>query len=290
MNPAFALAEVLWILNGHEDAAFLNYWNSRLPLFAGRGPTYTGAYGYRLRRRFGLDQVERAVNALSKNGATRQVVLQIWDPRRDLPKSDGDPASPDVPCNVTSLLKLRNGRLEWMQVLRSNDLFLGVPHNFVQFTMLQEVMAGWLGIEPGSYTQVADSLHAYVGDAKALREPARVPLPQSDTSIAFPRRISEKELGRLDTKARMMTRNDLRAKGLDKEVAGYKGPEEFRAWLCLLGAEAARRRRWDGLVAELEGEITSPVLSLLWSRWRKRVDESLRRRNELEAASEHAVL
>ena len=45
--------------------------------------------------------------------------------------------------------------------MRSNDLFLGTPHNFVQFTSLQEIMAGWLEVEVGSFVLMTDSLHLY---------------------------------------------------------------------------------------------------------------------------------
>ena len=37
LNPAFAIAEIVWILSGRNDSAFLNYWNSQLPKFAGSG-------------------------------------------------------------------------------------------------------------------------------------------------------------------------------------------------------------------------------------------------------------
>ena len=112
MNPAFAIAEIVWILRGRDDSAFLNFWNPRLPRFAGTGPKYDGAYGYRLRHQFTLDQLDRAYSALLSAPDSRQIVLQIWDPRTDLPDASGVPASADVPCNVCSLLKVRGGRLE----------------------------------------------------------------------------------------------------------------------------------------------------------------------------------
>jgi len=127
LNPAFAIAEIVWIMNGRHDSEFLNRWNSRLPLFAGAGPRYDGAYGHRLRRHFGIDQIQRVCDALSTDRASRQAVLQIWDARTDLPAPDGTAASADVPCNVSSLLKVRGGRLQWTQIMRSNDVFLGLP-------------------------------------------------------------------------------------------------------------------------------------------------------------------
>ena len=164
LNPAFAIAEIVWILAGRNDSSFVNHWNPKLPQYAGRGPTYYGAYGHRLRRHFLTDQLDRAYDTLRHNPNSRQVVLQIWDPQKDLPCEDGKPCAEDIPCNIVSFLKMRRGRLEWMQILRSNDLLLGLPHNVIQFTTLQEVMAGWLGAELGSYCQLSDSLHVYKRD------------------------------------------------------------------------------------------------------------------------------
>ena len=106
MNPAFAIAEVIWIVNGRNDSAFLNFWNPALPRFQGEGETYYGAYGWRLRHAFGVDQIEQAYHALCENPETRQVVLQIWDPRLDLPMDAGLPRAKDIPCNVCSMLKV----------------------------------------------------------------------------------------------------------------------------------------------------------------------------------------
>src|SRR5260370_4657761 len=161
LNVAFALAEVVWILTGRNDSAFLNYFNRQLPKFAGDGATYHGAYGHRLRSHFGIDQLERAYEVLRVKPTSRQVVLQIWDSKVDLPSGTGEEAGPDIPCNVLSLLKVRSDQLEWTQIMRSNDVFLGLPHNLVQFTTMQEVLAGWLGLGVGNYYHISDSLHLY---------------------------------------------------------------------------------------------------------------------------------
>ncbi len=152
MNPAFAIVEVFWILSGRNDARFVKFWNRDLEKYAGKAETYHGAYGFRIRKHFGMDQLERAFLALRGKPMSRQVVIQMWDPTSDFPTEDGSEVSEDVPCNICSMLKIRDGRLEWTQVMRSNDIFLGLPYNFVQFTMLQEILAGWLGVEVGAYT------------------------------------------------------------------------------------------------------------------------------------------
>jgi thymidylate synthase len=145
-----------------------NYWNPGLPKYSGAGEKYPGAYGYRLRHEFGLDQIKRAFEVLANRPETRQAVLQIWKPEIDLPEMDGRPISQDIPCNVMSLLKIRDGRLHWTQIMRSNDIMRGLPYNIIQFTMLQEVMAGWLGCEIGEYFHLSDSLHIYEKDTEAF--------------------------------------------------------------------------------------------------------------------------
>ena len=127
MNPAFALAEVIWLLRGRNDSAFLTYFNSELPTYAGSGSTFHGAYGYRIRHHLGIDQLKKAYQTLRSNSDSRQVVIQIWDSVIDFPDEDGTEAAPDIPCNICAMLKVRNGRLEWTQIMRSNDLFRGLP-------------------------------------------------------------------------------------------------------------------------------------------------------------------
>ena len=104
INPSFALAEVIWILGGRNDSAFLTYFNRQLPQFAGEGPTFHGAYGHRLRKRTSFDQLERAYFALNGSPESRQVVLQIWDAEIDFPLADGRPAAPGytVQCAINA--------------------------------------------------------------------------------------------------------------------------------------------------------------------------------------------
>lgn len=161
ISIGFALAELIWILAGSNDARIINYWNPALPKFSGNSKEYHGAYGFRIRHIFGFDQLERAYLTLKNNPDSRQTVILIWDPRCDYPDEFGKPVNDDIPCNICSLLKIRNKKLEWTQVMRSNDIYLGLPYNFIQFTSLQEILAGWLEIEVGSYCHYSDSLHLY---------------------------------------------------------------------------------------------------------------------------------
>ncbi|MBS1492222.1 MAG: thymidylate synthase [Bacteroidetes bacterium] len=278
LNPAFALAEVVWIVNGKSNANFLNFWNSSLPNFAGNVKNYYGAYGSRLRDYNGIDQLERAYKALSNNSKTRQVVLQIWNPSKDLPFETGRPRSKDIPCNICSIPKVRDNKLEWMQVLRSNDIFLGVPYNFVQFTYLQEVLAGWLGIELGTYNQLSDSLHVYEKDFKNLllssEEFKKNPKIDSNLdSIAIDKKNSEKLFNQLESICNQLIFTKVTSKEVLEIIKWKNATESFRNILLIITSEFARRKGLDYLIEEILSNCSNPVLLFLWENWYKRFKE-----------------
>jgi len=273
INPAFALAEVIWIINGRRDSEFLNFWNPALRKYAGHAHSYHGAYGYRLRHNFEFDQLERAYRALKSNPNTRQVVLQITDPRIDTPNELGEPTDLDIPCNVCAFLKIRDQALHWTQVLRSNDLFLGVPYNFVQFTCLQEILASWLGIGMGVYRHYADSLHLYEKDAMnfSLSQLSQsCPCPGAPEEIRLSRDESERIFAATATMVCEMIRPSLSERRLQAMNENMSCPLPIRNWLRVLSAECARRRHWLPLAEALIGECSDPALVALWRKWAAR--------------------
>jgi len=267
INPAFALAEVVWILTGRQDIAFLEFWFSRIREFLGENPNAYGAYGHRLRSHHGIDQLERAFQVLSRNPETRQVVLQIWDAETDLPNSDGSPRSDDIPCNLTSVLKIREGRLEWLQLIRSNDLYLGVPYNYVQFTMLQEIIAGWLGVALGTYNHISDSLHVYKRDAKRVLNSVRQTTASNSDSIAVGKLESDQLFSDLGGKMDLMRQPGIDAGNILELVEWPSAPVSFKNILILIGAEAARRHGLDLVSESLMAKCTNPSFSALWRNW-----------------------
>jgi thymidylate synthase len=271
INPAFAIAEVVWILNGRDDAEFLNYFNRQLPRFAGCGSVYHGAYGHRLRRHFGIDQLDRAYHVLANRCDSRQVVLQIWDGRIDLPHANGRESSADIPCNVMSLLKVRNDTLEWTQVIRSNDVFRGQPYNFVQFTVLQEVIAGWLGLEPGAYHQISDSLHVYEKCRKYLETVSPVEAASNSDRLVLPKVESDAVFAAMARYADDIAQPDVTAQELANRLDQAGLPTAYKNMLCVLGAEGARRRGQDELSKSMIDSCTNPAFRQMWERWCARV-------------------
>lgn len=269
LNPAFALAEVVWIATGRDDIGFLSHWFPKYPQYVGDAPQQHGAYGKRLRHHFGCDQLRRAVDALSNQPQSRQVVLQIWSCEDDLPREDGAPRSPDIPCNLLSCLKIRNQRLEWLQVIRSNDVDRGVPHNIVQFTMLQELMAGWLGVGPGNYVQISDSFHWYE------KQSARLNIDRDVVPAANTDRFDcgmDTCLGAFGVLAdRMDQIVRSREVGAMPAETGPTLPQSFENMFALIAADDARRYGDVPLARSLMARCSNPALRQLWERWLKHV-------------------
>lgn len=275
LNLAFALAEVIWIVTGREDAAFLTYFFPHLPEYMGEGPTFHGAYGHRLRHRFGVDQLDRAYHALRANPESRQVILQIWDPAADLPAPDGQPKAADIPCNLLSLLKVRDGQLEWTQVMRSNDLYRGLPHNVVQFTCLQEIMAGWLNLQIGAYHHISDSLHYYERNEQefSLSVDAPFPVPNPD-SLACNREESDRCLGELARQVERIINPAVGAATLAEELQRSVLPAAYLNIARVLIAEGVRRRQELILSEAIMQECTNPAYQQLQAKWLARVHQS----------------
>ena len=267
INPAFAIAEVVWILNGRDDSAFLNHWFPGLPRYAGGGPRYHAAYGHRLRKGFGFDQLERAYNALRNNPDSRQIVLQIWNPQTDFPDAAGKPVAADIPCNICAFPKIRNNKLEWLQVMRSNDLQRGLPYNFIQFTSLQEVMAGWLGVELGSYNHVSDSLHVYEQEVDDVRAFTPAEEARNADSLRLARPESEAAFGEMSRLMDVIISPDLSRKDLLALVTSPLLPPPYHNLLLVVTAEGARRKGWEETADELMTDCTNPALVQAWSNW-----------------------
>lgn len=267
INPAFAIAEAIWIAQGRNDSGFLNYFNPSLPKFAGNGSTYHGAYGFRLRRHFEVDQLEVAFRALKANPDSRQIALQIWDSRADLPDENGTPRSPDIPCNVVALLKVRGGRLIWTQVMRSNDLFRGLPHNIVQFTFLQEIMAGWLEAEVGAYNHVSDSLHFYATDGAVIKRLQPTSIPENTDRLNLPKAESDKVLADISNFCDFVATADNTSDAVLGALSRLSVPKAYMNLALVLAADAVRRRGNAQRGNEIISRCDNGCLRFMMERW-----------------------
>lgn len=152
------VAETMWVLAGRNDVPWLKRYRDRAPQFSDDGgATWHGAYGPRLRSWSGIDQLDEWRKLLVQDSVTRRAAGVLFDPARDFV-----PASSDIPCNNWLSWLLRDGRLHLSVAIRSNDAMWGFSGiNAFEWSILQEMLAHWIGAEVGDATYFATSYHLY---------------------------------------------------------------------------------------------------------------------------------
>lgn len=123
------------------------------------GGVLWGAYGQRAHGTF-----QDVVDLLTRDPDSRQAVITFYDHERDLNRDKRD-----IPCTISAQFLLRDGPadskvLELGISMRSNDLWLGTPYDFTQFSILQASVAQALGARVGRYVHRVGSLHLYLRD------------------------------------------------------------------------------------------------------------------------------
>ncbi|WP_279006268.1 thymidylate synthase [Thomasclavelia cocleata] len=266
ISISFALAELVWIVNGKSESKIINFWNNKLSLFSGDSEYYHGAYGDRIRQHFGFDQLERAYYAFINNPDTRQVVIQIYDTCIDFPTEKGEPRDADIPCNICSILKIRNNKLEWSQIMRSNDILLGTPYNFIQYTSLQEILAGWLNIEVGTYNHYSDSLHLYERDKKRINIGILDNMINSDT-LSVSKDVSDTLFKEMYRRMELIVNSDVSEEDLIKLANLNSEYEAYNNIMIIIVAYAARKLYGNNLSNKIVELCTNNLYKVMWKSW-----------------------
>lgn len=160
-NIVFNFAEALWYLAGRDDLDFIEYYAPSMRCYSMDGHRLTGtAYGPKI---FGQSrqrsQYNTIVDVLTNDPDSKRAIVQIFDSDELLA-----PGNIDVSCTLGFQFFLREGALHAQAYMRANDAYRGMVSDVFSFTLIQEYLAGELGVELGSYTHVAGSLHVYRTD------------------------------------------------------------------------------------------------------------------------------
>ena len=155
-SGAYAFGELVWYLTARNDLAFMDYYSAQMKRNSDDGLTLNSAYGYRIfghHKMIPFDQWENAKRLLREDSDTRQAIIHLHTPNNQKTK--------DEVCTLSLQFLIRQGKLDLIVNMRSNDLVLGFTYDAFSFTMLQEMMAVELGVELGHYFHNAGSMHIY---------------------------------------------------------------------------------------------------------------------------------
>jgi thymidylate synthase len=160
------IAESLWYLTGSGDLKFIEHYipNYRKHLEIPQEAIETpGAYGPRLfAPNFETSEIGRVIQQLRDRNSTRKAVVQIY--------SNYDVRSHDPPCTCVLQFFVRESKVELIAFMRSNDAYVGLPHDIFAFTWIQEFVASSLNREIGPYQHMVGSLHLYDSASASARE------------------------------------------------------------------------------------------------------------------------
>lgn len=113
-----------------------------------------------------FDQLSVLVNSLEKRPNSRYHIVTAWNPVTFL--WDDDAALPA--CHMMFQCCVHDGKLDLMMLQRSCDLFLGVPFNIASYALLTHLLAKEVGLEPGEFIWVGNSVHLYENHIEQAKE------------------------------------------------------------------------------------------------------------------------
>lgn len=162
ISLSYLIGELTWYIMQRNDLAFISKFSSFWQRLSDDGVTVNSAYGYIIHRLFKFDQLELAIDILERDPDSRRAIINISTPNvyRSI--------THDEPCTESLQFYVREGRLHCTTVMRSNDLWFGLPYDVAYFTTLQRYVAFCLGLPLGSYTHFATSMHYYHRDTLKL--------------------------------------------------------------------------------------------------------------------------
>lgn len=181
LGEKFMVAEALWMLTGDNRVETIAPYNKNISQFSDDGLTFFGAYGPKI-----VEQLPYVINKLKQDRDSRQAGLTLW---RESP-----PETKDVPCTISMFFNIRNGQLNMHVFMRSSDVWLGVPYDVFNFSMVAALVCANLNqrsfedpVTLGSLYLTAASRHVYqanqaaacdvLGVVSARGTPASVPVP-----------------------------------------------------------------------------------------------------------------
>lgn len=157
------LGELMWYLSRDNKLDLIAHYIPEYEKESEDKITVYGGYGPRLFRQRGLDQIDQILDLLRRKPNSRRAVVQIFN------AEDIEQHRREIPCTTTLQFLARDGKLHMLTTMRSNDAFIGLPHDVFCFTMLQEIVARTLDFEIGTYKHFVGSMHFYEDSAERVQ-------------------------------------------------------------------------------------------------------------------------
>lgn len=158
----YLCGELLWYMMESNQVDFISKFAKKWSEISDDGETSNSAYGYILGQKHGFNQVEKIIELLKQDPYSRRAVMNLNVPNEKVIETK------DEICTIALQFLVRDGKLHCLTMMRSNDVYRGMPYDIAFFTSLQKMIAYRLRILSGTYTHVVGSLHLYDSDEEKL--------------------------------------------------------------------------------------------------------------------------
>jgi len=153
----YLAGELCFYLSGSNKLTDINKYSSFWNKVSDDGEIVNSAYGYNLfvkNNNAGITQFDYVIDCLKADIHTRKAVAFLSGP-------DDAKESKDNICTTTLQFLIRDGKLNMITTMRSNDINYGLTYDLPFFTILQQIVAIKLGVELGAYMHNVGSMHVY---------------------------------------------------------------------------------------------------------------------------------
>ena len=240
MNWNSIIHELLWFISGDTNTKYLNdngvkIWNAWADADGELGPIY----GYQWRKVFGIDQLANAIKMIKTDPTSRRIIVDSWDVSNielmRLPPCHCFYQFFVEPYSSTTRLELLNqkniserselfeddciihkipkGKLSLKLTMRSSDIFLGLPFNIAQYSILNHIVAKLTGYDSGEFIYSGGDSHIYLDHLPQVKKQLR----RDPSRYSSPILVLD-DIGHID-----------RIKAEDISIEGYKSYDKLRA-------------------------------------------------------------
>lgn len=155
ISKAYLCAELTWYMLARNDVGFINPFAGLWGRISDDGIHSYSAYGDIVFKRHGFDQIDKIIELLCSDKNSRRAVVNFNVPNMNVIETK------DEICTIALQFYIRKEMLYCTGIMRSNDIWYGLPYDTVFFTELQKYIAHRLNVECGTYTHYVVSMHVY---------------------------------------------------------------------------------------------------------------------------------
>ena len=163
ISKKYSEAELKWYWSGDNLCETIGKYAKMWLALTDDGITNNSAYGYILFKKYGINQVEQIIDLLRKDKNSRRAVLNISD------ASINRITTKDMQCTIAIQFLIRKNKLNMTVYMRSNDVYFGLPYDYIFFESLHQYISSQLNINVGIYTHIVTSLHMYERDIEKFK-------------------------------------------------------------------------------------------------------------------------